>query len=90
MPWSRAFEDPIILPNGREMLTLLDAGNYIASLHWQAAIEALIMAAQDRGPLLHARVGITRALNRHVQREFNPSRKETRWGKRRSARDRPA
>jgi hypothetical protein len=74
MAWSRAFEDPIILPNGREMLTLLDGGNYIASLprkeaegdHWQAAIEALIMAAQDRGPLLHARVGMLRALNRHV------------------------
>ena len=53
------------------MLTLLDAGNYIASLtrkeaegdHWQAAIEALIMAAEDRGPLLHARVGMLRALN---------------------------
>jgi hypothetical protein len=63
MPWSRAFEDPIILPNGREMLTLLDAGNYIASLprkeaegdHWQVATEALIMAAEGRGPLLQPR-----------------------------------
>jgi hypothetical protein len=30
---------------------------------WQAATEALIMAAEDRGPLLHARVGMLRALN---------------------------
>lgn len=30
---------------------------------WQAAMEALIMAAEGRGPLLRARVGILRALN---------------------------
>jgi hypothetical protein len=61
--WSKPFEDRIALPNGRKLVTLLEAGNYIASLprkeaegdHWQAAIEALIMAAEDRGPLLHAR-----------------------------------
>jgi hypothetical protein len=31
--------------------------------HWQAAIEAVIMAAEDRGPMLHARVGMLRAMN---------------------------
>jgi hypothetical protein len=70
------------LQSGRNLLTLLDAGNYIAALprkeaegdHWQAAIEALIMAAQDRGPSLHARVGMLRALNRHVERVFRPQR----------------
>jgi hypothetical protein len=31
---------------------------------------------EDRGPLMHARVGMLRALNRHVERVFNPSRKE--------------
>ena len=55
--------------------------------HWQAAIEALIMAAEDRGPLLHARVGMLRAINRHVVREFNPDRKEHHWGKRKLKRD---
>jgi hypothetical protein len=73
---------------------LLDAGNYIASLprkeaqtdHWQTAVGALLIAAEDRGPLLHARVG--RALNRHIKRESNPDRKETHWGKRKLARDR--
>ena len=29
MPWSRAFEDPIALPDGRKLVTLLDAGEYI-------------------------------------------------------------
>ena len=57
--WSKPFEDPITLPNDRKLLTLLDAGNYINSLprkesapdHWQVAVEALLMAAQDRGPI---------------------------------------
>ena len=34
---------------------------------WQTAIEALIMAAEGRGPLMHARIGMMRALNRHVE-----------------------
>jgi hypothetical protein len=55
---------------------------------WQAATEALIMAAEDRGLLLHARVGILRSLNRHVERAFNPDRKDPHWGRRRLARDR--
>jgi hypothetical protein len=72
--WSKPLEDRIALPNGRKLVTLLEAGNYIASLprkeaegdHWQVAIEALIMVAEDRGPLLHARVGMLRALNREA------------------------
>jgi hypothetical protein len=95
MPWSRAFEDPIALPDGRKLVTLLDAGEYIHALprketqgdHWQAAIEALMMAAQDRGPLLHARVGMLRALNHGVERVFNPDRKDTQWGRRKLKRD---
>jgi hypothetical protein len=54
---------------------------------WQAATEALIMAAEDRGPLMHARVGVLRALNRNVERTFNPDRKDTQWGKRKLKRD---
>jgi hypothetical protein len=30
--WSRAFDDPIPLPDGRELRTLRDAGNSIANL----------------------------------------------------------
>jgi hypothetical protein len=30
--WKRAFEDPIDLPNGRKLVTLQDAGNYITQL----------------------------------------------------------
>jgi hypothetical protein len=38
----------------------------------------LIDAAEDRGPMLFAKMGIQRAVNRHVEREFNPSRKDPR------------
>jgi len=34
------------------------------------------MAAEDRGPLMHARIGMLRALNRNVDREFDSSRKD--------------
>ena len=76
-------------------MTLRDAGDYITSLpkaeqdleEWQAAVKALMMAAEDRGPLMHARIGMLRALNRDVERVFDPSRKDTHWGKRKLKRD---
>ena len=67
-----------------------DAGKYIAALprekqerpEWQAAAEALIMAAEDRGPLMHAHVGMILALHgaKPIPKS-NPS-KEKRWGRR--------
>jgi hypothetical protein len=32
VPWSTPFEDPIILPDGRQLLTLKDAADYINKL----------------------------------------------------------
>ena len=66
MSWSREFEDPIDLPRGRRLVTLQDAANFILNLpkgeqkieEWQTATEALIMAAEGRGPLMHARIGV--------------------------------
>ena len=94
--WSRKFEEPIPLPKGRQLVTLKDAGTYITKLpkaehtaaEWQAAMEALILVATFGGPTMFARIGIMRALNRHVERVFNPDRKDTNWGKRKLARDR--
>jgi hypothetical protein len=94
--WSRKFDDPIPLPNERQLVTLKDAGTYITKLpraehtaaEWQAAMEALILVATLGGPTMFARIGIMRALNRHVERVFDRSRKETHWGKRKLARDR--
>lgn len=75
-------------------MTLGDAGEYITALpeaehaapEWQAAIEALILNATIGGHTLLARVGVLRALNRHVERVFDPWRKEPHWGRLRIAR----
>jgi hypothetical protein len=69
--WKRAFDEPIPLPSGRELVTLEDAGHYIAGLsdkvqhrpEWQAAAEALLLVAESGGPTMLARIGVMRALN---------------------------
>jgi hypothetical protein len=93
--WKRRFEESIPLPRGRSLITLEDAGRYITRLPkaeleawgWQAAMEALILVATSGGPTLFARIGIMRALTRHVERVFNPDRKDHHWGRRKLARD---
>jgi hypothetical protein len=90
------FDEPIPLPKGRQLITLEDAGIYITKLpeaehtapEWQAAMAALILVATLGGPTIFARIGLMRALNRHVVRVFNPDRKDPYWGKRKLARDR--
>jgi hypothetical protein len=93
--WKRRFDDPIVLPDGRKIVTLRDAGAYITKLpkaehtatEWQSAMEALILVAPHGGPTMFARIGVMRALNRHVERVFDPSRKDHHWGKRKLRRD---
>jgi hypothetical protein len=93
--WSKPFEDPILLPNGRELLTLKNAADYIMKLpkteqtheKWQTAVEVLIMAAEGRGPLMRARIGVLQALHRNVERVFT-DRKDHHWAKRKLAQDR--
>jgi hypothetical protein len=55
---------------------------------WQAAMEVLLLVAEHDGPTMFARIGVTKALNRHHVREFNPDRKPHHWAKRKLARDR--
>ena len=63
--WSRAFDDPIELPGGSQLVTLLDAGNYITGLsmaeqdlaEWQTAIGCLLGAAEGRDFMMHAASG---------------------------------
>ena len=77
-------------------MTLRDAADYIMKLpkaeqdlaEWQAAIEALLLVVEFNGPTMMARIGVLKALNRHVQREFNSSRKDTHRGQQKLARDR--
>jgi len=39
------------------------------------------------GRWVHPRIGMLRALNRNVEREFDSARKDTHWGRRKPARD---
>jgi hypothetical protein len=59
--WSRPFEDPIPVPDGRTLLTLKDAGDYITSLP---------KAEQDL-------IGVLRALTLNVKGMFNSGHKDT-------------
>jgi hypothetical protein len=94
--WSQLFDEPIPLPKGEPLVTLRDAANYITILpkaeheadEWQAAMEALLLVVEQNGPTMLARIGVMRALNRHVERMLNSDRKETHWEKRKLARDR--
>src|SRR5258708_23630523 len=71
MAWFKRFYDPIILPDGRELLTLRDAAEYISALpkaehdaaDWQVAKETLLLVAERDGPKLLARIAVTKALN---------------------------
>jgi hypothetical protein len=80
--WDQQFFDPIELPKGKKLVTLRDAAHYITKLpkaehdaeEWQAAMEALLLVAESDGPTMFARIGVMRALNRYVEREFNRRR----------------
>jgi predicted ATPase len=55
----------------------------------EAAIEALMLVVEQRGPTMFARIGVMRALNRGQVREFNPSQMKHHWGRRKLKRDDP-
>jgi hypothetical protein len=94
--WNQEFFDPIVLPGRTPLLTLRDAAHYITKLpraehdaeEWQAAMQALLLVVEHDGPTMFARIGVMRALNRHVERVFDPLRKDKHWGRRKLARDR--
>jgi hypothetical protein len=70
--WKRAFDDPIPLPRGRQLVTLEDAARYIQELpksehkldQWQAAVDALLLVVKHNGPTMFARIGMIKVLDR--------------------------
>jgi hypothetical protein len=70
MKWSKQFESPIVLANGRKLITLADAADYIAALpseeqnapDWRLAMEALNLASERRDYEQLARAVVMRAL----------------------------
>jgi hypothetical protein len=65
--WSSPFDEPIPLPDGGELRTLLDAGRYVDALprsmhereEWQAVMEVLLSAVEGREPVRLAQVALT-------------------------------
>jgi hypothetical protein len=75
LSWERPFDQPVPLPHGPPARTLREVANYIRKLpkskrdtpEWRLAVQMLIDAAEDRGPMLFVKMGIHRALERHAQ-----------------------
>ena len=97
MSWSLRFAEPIVLDDGTKLATLRDAIGHLAQIIPKAerdmsevltASDLLTQAAEHDGPVEFARIATLQAINRHVERVFNPDRKEHHWGRRKLARDR--
>lgn len=84
MSWSRRFEDPIPLPDGRELVTLRDAAHYIERLpkkaqdlpHWQTAVRELLLCADRGGIMFMARAGMLQAIHHDRPAPVKPPRKK--------------
>jgi len=82
--WSRRFDDPIALSDGRELATLRDAGDYVTGLppeiaaqqHWQTATRELLMAAERGGLVLLAEWAMRQALHHGREEPEKPPRKK--------------
>jgi hypothetical protein len=84
--WSRPFDAPIPLPNGRALTTLEDAGRYVAALpkveqkkpHWQTAAGELLTAAERGGFVMLAEIAMRQAVtespSHHGRRGRRPRR----------------
>ena len=96
MSWDQRFAEPIVLEDGSKLATLRDAIRHLAKIIPKAehdmlevlmASDLLTQAAEHDGAVEFARIATLQAINRHVERVFDPSRKDTHWGKRKLKRD---
>jgi hypothetical protein len=77
LSWSRAFDDPIALLDGRELRTVRGAGHYVAALRdamqrppgpWQLPAEMLLSAAKREGMVMLGEIAMRRALQGSPER----------------------
>jgi len=94
--WSKRFEEPIKLSDGTTLRTLGDAVQYLATTVPKneqkdekviVAADHLTRAAEQGYPIFFARAATLRAINRYMERTFNPDWKDHHWGKRKLKRD---
>ena len=68
--WSRAFDEPIPLPDGGELRTLFDAGRSVDALprsiyereEWKTVMEVLLSAVEGREPMRLVHIALTLAM----------------------------
>jgi hypothetical protein len=94
--WSLRFAEPIVLPDGRKLATLREAITQLAKIIPEAerdmlevltASDLLTQAAEHDGPVEFARIATLQAINRHVERVIDPTRKDKHWGRPKLPRD---
>lgn len=76
MTWQAAFHEPVLTPDGEVLRTQDDARAYILTLpetvvrteRCQAAVEAMLLVAEDNGPSDFARIGLMQALYQGTMR----------------------
>lgn len=87
MSWSVRLVKPIIPAKGGPIVTLSDARDYILKLPRaeqqtpivQATAEAILMAAEGRGPVFTAQAGVSQMVHGPVQ--MVSTGKKTHWGR---------
>lgn len=89
--WDSRFPEPIDLPGGVRLASLREAIVHLVNTVPSSergtpviltAAEMITSAAERSAPIEFARIATLRALNRHVERVFNPDRKDHHWRKR--------
>ena len=89
MSWDSRFPEPIDLPGGVRLASLREAIVHLVNTVPSSergtpviltAAEMIVSAAERGGPIDFARIATLRAVNRHVERVFNPDRKDHYWG----------
>lgn len=89
MSWSKRLERPVVTPEGKKIVTLSDARAYALALpkarqmdpHVQAGVEALLMAAEGKGPMLLAQSGVAHIVHGPVK-PLNRDKPDRPWLKR--------
>jgi hypothetical protein len=82
--WQRRSDKSIVLHDGGELVTLLDAGLYIESLpevqhrqrEWRIATEMLLAVANGRWPITFAEIAIRQALKTGRPPPLPPARRK--------------
>jgi anti-sigma regulatory factor (Ser/Thr protein kinase) len=95
--WSLRFAEPIVLTDGSNLATLREAVAHLGKTVSKGerdlpavmmAAELLTNAAEHGGRTEFGRIATLQAINRNVERVFDPTRKDHDWGRRKLARDR--